>query len=109
MSEPREPTPPLVDLGLDRPDPELLRQPERIYLVVLRTPSLPALNPRHDQLLDVRLEHLVQPPRQRALFQAYVPVAWDLLDHFDERPGVRLHHMRAQALSARTEHGQRAA
>ena len=50
-----------------------------------RRPPAPA-NPRHHQLLDVGLQDFVQPPRQRPLLQAHVPVPRDPSQHFDQRP-----------------------
>jgi hypothetical protein len=38
-------------------------------------------------------EHLVQPLRQRAFFQADVPGLRDLPDRFDQAPRVRLHRV----------------
>jgi hypothetical protein len=65
----------LVDSPLDRSDPELSGQTKGIQLVALRAPAL--AHPRHHDLLHVGREHLVQPARMRAFFQAQMPGARD--------------------------------
>jgi hypothetical protein len=107
MAQPPELAAPFVDPGPQRPDTKLLCQPECVPLVALRTPAL--AHARDHQLLDVRLEHLVQPPRQRPLLQAHVPVPSDPAQHLDQSPRVRLHHVRAQTLAAGSDDPQRAA
>jgi hypothetical protein len=63
---------------------------------------------RHDQLVDLAREHLVEPRALRPLFEAQVARLRDPADHLHQRLPVGLDHVRAERATARTHDCDRA-
>jgi hypothetical protein len=97
---------PFVDPSPDRSDAQPFGQGKGISLVVLGPPAL--IDTGDHDLLDVRIEDLVEPSRMSAFLQAKMPRLWEGLEESNQCSRIGLENLGLQTTATGTDNGSRA-